>query len=77
MAGSAVPLINLPDVPNYRSDASEPGTILEQDPPPDTALTSPVKMSLIVSSGPGNETTRVPYIVGFSLNDTFDSSFPL
>ena len=70
MAGSAVPLINLPDVPNYRSDASEPGTILEQDPPPDTALTSPVKMSLIVSSGPGNETTRVPYIVGFSLNDT-------
>jgi hypothetical protein len=27
-------------------------------------------MSLIVSSGPGNETTRVPYIVGYSLNDT-------
>lgn len=70
MAESAVPLIKLPDVPNYRSDASEPGTILEQDPLPDTALTTPVTMSLVVSSGPGNETTRVPYIVGYSLNDT-------
>lgn len=70
MAESAIPLIKLPDVPNYRSDASEAGTILEQDPLPDTALTSPVTMSLVVSSGPGNETTRVPYIVGYSLNDT-------
>ena len=70
MADSAVPLIKLPDVPTYRADASEPGTILEQDPLPDTALSSPVTMSLVVSSGPGNETTRVPYIVGYSLNDT-------
>lgn len=70
MAESAIPLINLPDVPTYRSDSSEAGTILEQDPLPDTALTSPITMSLIVSSGPGNETTRVPYIVGYSLNDT-------
>ena len=70
MAESAIPLIKLPDVPTYKADASEAGTILEQDPLPDTALTSPVTMSLVVSSGPGNETTRVPYIVGFSLNDT-------
>jgi len=70
MAESAIPLIKLPDVPTYKADASEAGTILEQDPLPDTALTSPVTMSLVVSSGPGNETTRVPYIVGYSLNDT-------
>lgn len=70
MAEAAIPLIKLPDDPIYKADASEPGTILEQDPMPDTALTSPVTMSLVVSSGPGNETTRVPYIVGFSLNDT-------
>ena len=68
-SGMAVPLISVPETLVYRSDESEPGTILEQDPLPDTEISSPVTLSLIVSSGPGNETTKVPWIVGMSLND--------
>ena len=69
-SGYAVPLITLPDNPIYQSDESEPGTILEQDPPPETAITSPVTMSLVVSSGPGNETAKLPWLVGKSIDET-------
>ena len=69
-SGYAIPLITLPDSPIYQSDESEPGTILEQDPPPETAITSPVTMSLIVSSGPGNETAKLPWLVGKSIDET-------
>lgn len=65
----STPLIRMPDKLMYVSDESEPGTILEQDPPADTLLSSPVELSLIVSSGPGDETTKVPWLVGYSLND--------
>ena len=68
-SGMAVQLINVPDTLMYRTDESEPGTILEQDPMPDTEITSPVTLSLVVSSGPGNETAKVPWLVGMSLND--------
>lgn len=70
MLDSSIPLINLPDTPVYKANEAEAGTILEQEPAPDTALSSPVTLSLIVSSGPSDDTTKVPYIVGFSLNDT-------
>lgn len=68
-SGMAVPLINVPETLIYRTDESEPGTILEQDPLPDTSIASPITLSLIVSSGPGNETAKVPWLVGMSLND--------
>lgn len=68
-SGMAVQLINVPETLMYRTDESEPGTILEQDPLPDTEITSPVTLSLVVSSGPGNETAKVPWLVGMSLND--------
>lgn len=68
-SGMAVQLINVPETVMYRTDDSEPGTILEQDPPPETSITTPVTLSLIVSSGPGNETAKVPWLVGMSLND--------
>lgn len=68
-SGMAVQLINVPETLMYRTDESEPGTILEQDPLPDTSITTPVTLSLIVSSGPGNETAKVPWLVGMSLND--------
>ncbi len=65
----STPLIRMPDKLMYVADESEPGTILEQDPPADTLLSSPVELSLVVSSGPGDETTKVPWLVGYSLND--------
>lgn len=68
-SGSSVQLIKLPDAPTFMASSEPAGTIIEQDPLPDTAITSPITMSLIVSSGTGNETTKVPWLVGMSLND--------
>lgn len=69
-ASSSVQMIKLPDVPIYKEDAAEAGTILEQNPQPNTNLSSPVTLELVVSSGPGREEVPVPNIVGLSLNDT-------
>ena len=69
-SGYTVPLITLDDNPIYQADESEPGTILEQNPIPETAITSPVKVSLVVSSGPGNETAKLPWLVGKSIDET-------
>ncbi len=68
-AGSAVQQIKLTDTPMYQADEAVAGTILEQDPPADTAVDGPVTVQLVVSSGPANETTIMPWLVGMSLND--------
>ena len=62
-AGSANPLIILAE-PVYKADVAEPGTILEQTPAPDTIITEPVSVSLIVSRGPQFDNTRVPKVTG-------------
>ncbi|MCR4626025.1 MAG: PASTA domain-containing protein [Treponema sp.] len=62
-AGSANPLIILAE-PVYKADVAEPGTILEQTPAPDTIITEPVSVSLIVSRGPQFDNTRVPKLTG-------------
>lgn len=69
-SGYSVPLITLEEEPIYMADESEPGTILEQNPMPETAITSPIKVSLVVSSGPGNETAKLPWLVGKSIDET-------
>ncbi len=66
-AGSTRPLIVLAE-PSYKSDQSEAGTILAQDPPEGTIISSPVTVKLIVSKGAEYENTRVPAIVGFDFN---------
>ena len=65
-AGSVHPLIVLSE-PSYKSDKSPAGTIIAQDPPEGTPITSPVKVKLIVSRGSEFETTKVPNVVGLSL----------
>ena len=62
--GSTRPLIVLAE-PSYKSDQSEAGTILAQDPPEGTIISNPVTVRLIVSKGAEYENTRVPSIVGF------------
>lgn len=62
--GSTRPLIVLAE-PSYKSDQSEAGTILAQDPPEGTIISNPVTVKLIVSKGAEFENTRVPSIVGF------------
>jgi len=67
-SGSAKPLITLSE-PMYKADMSEAGTILEQNPPAGTQISQPIEVQLVVSRGPTYEKTRVPYIVGMSIND--------
>mgnify|MGYP002626538202 CR=1 FL=1 len=61
--GSTRPLIVLAE-PSYKSDQSESGTILAQDPPEGTIISNPVTVKLIVSRGPEFENTRIPNIIG-------------
>ena len=67
-AGQTRPLITLA-TPSYIPDASEAGTILEQDPPEGSKISEPVTVKLVVSRGPNYENTRRPYVIGQSIND--------
>jgi eukaryotic-like serine/threonine-protein kinase len=67
-AGSARPLIVIA-APQYKADAAEAGTIIEQDPPEGTNISNPVTVHFIVSRGPNFESTRVPDLVGNAVND--------
>lgn len=67
-AGQLEPLIIL-GTPKYIPDTSEPGTILEQDPPEGFRISSPVTVQLVVSRGPNYENTRRPYVIGQNVND--------
>ena len=66
--GSSRPLIVLAN-PVYKPDASEAGTILEQDPPEGTIISNPVTVNLVVSRGPEYEQTRVPNLMGKGILD--------
>ena len=68
-AASSVQMIKVPDLPVYKQDESEPGTILEQNPPANTDLNSPITLQLVVSSGPGRKEVPIPDLKGLSLND--------
>lgn len=67
-AGQSKPLIVLAE-PEYKPNAAEPGTILEQDPPFGSKISEPVLVQLVVSRGPNYENTRRPYVIGQSIND--------
>ncbi len=67
-AGQTKPLITLA-TPTYIPDASDAGTILEQDPPEGSKISEPVVVNLVVSRGPNYENTRRPYVIGQSIND--------
>lgn len=53
----------------YKPDASEAGTILEQDPPAGTSISDSVTVHLIVSRGPNYENTKTPNVMNQSIND--------
>ncbi len=67
-SGSTKPLIVL-DEPMYKADAAEAGTILDQEPVAGTQISQPVTVKLVVSRGPAYEKTRVPNLLGMSVND--------
>lgn len=67
-SGASVQLIKIGET-MYIADTSDAGTILEQDPLPGTQISEPVTLKLVVSRGPSYERTRVPSLVGMSVND--------
>ncbi|MBQ9238409.1 MAG: PASTA domain-containing protein [Treponema sp.] len=67
-AGSTRPLVTIA-VPEYKVNAAEPGTILEQEPPPGTPITEPVTVHVVVSQGTDIEMIAVPDVVGRTLDE--------
>lgn len=68
---SAVKALIVIDEPvMYSYNTAEAGTILEQDPLPDTNINEPIKLKLVVSRGPEHEKAKVPNLMGLSVNDT-------
>ncbi len=66
---TSAPILSIKEPPLYRFSTQSAGTILEQDPPPDTPITGPVQLSLVVSRGPENDKVSVPAITGLSITD--------
>ncbi len=56
----------------YSFDESEPGTVLQQDPPPDMELLSLTDLDLVVSRGPDLETITVETYVGLDFERAID-----
>lgn len=67
-AGTARPLVILA-APEYKPDSADAGIILAQDPPEGTNISEPVTVHFVVSRGPNFENTRIPNLVGSSVND--------
>lgn len=63
------PLIVITEPPMYKFSTQSAGTILEQDPPPDTPITAPVQVSLVISRGPENNKVNVPTITGLTVSE--------
>lgn len=64
------PLLAVKEPPLYRFSTSPAGTILEQNPAPDTTISAPIQLELVVSRGPENDKVTVPDLTGQSINDT-------
>mgnify|MGYP002626051607 CR=1 FL=1 len=62
-------MITLDDDILYEYNEKEAGTILQQDPLPDTNISEPIKLKLVVSRGPEHEKTKVPALEGLTVND--------
>ena len=63
------PLIAIAEPPLYRYAPDPAGTILEQDPLPDTPIAGPTQVTVVVSRGPEYNRVRVPAITGLSIPD--------
>ena len=70
-AGAEIPSIKIA-APIFKQDSSLPGTILEQDPPEGTAITQPIELKLVVSSGLQKPVVEVPDFVGKTVTEVLD-----
>lgn len=67
--GTGRQLITVAEPPVYVWNEAAAGTILEQKPDPETVLSGPVELKLVVSRGPEKSRVKVPLLVGLKLND--------
>ena len=61
-------LLQIDDV-SYVFDQAPAGTILQQDPLPDTPITGVTELDLVVSRGPGTQRASLPGFVGLSYGE--------
>lgn len=57
----------------YKFNSAPAGTILEQDPKPDSELRGRTVLKFVVSKGPENEVVAVPDLINANLNKLYDS----
>lgn len=67
--GGAVEGVLFIDAVSYVFDDSEAGTIIEQDPPPETDLAGTTGLDLVVSRGPDVERFSLPTYLGLGWSD--------
>ena len=67
-AGSR-PLLAVKEPPVYVFDKAPAGTILEQKPAPDTEISGPTQLELVVSRGAEKPQVRVPDLQGLAIDD--------
>ena len=68
---SGRPLVTVRDPPIYVFDKAAPGTVLEQKPLPDSEITGPIELELVVSRGPEKAKTQVPKLQGLHFASTY------
>jgi beta-lactam-binding protein with PASTA domain len=61
-------LLTIKNPPIYVFDKAPAGTILEQKPLPDTEISGPTQLELVVSRGPDKVQVAVPELVGLSID---------
>ena len=61
------PLLSVSEPVLYRASSEPVGTILEQDPAPETAIVNPVQISFVVSRGTASAEVTVPDMQGMSI----------
>lgn len=66
-------LISIKEPIMYKESSIPAGTILEQNPAPDTEISGGVLIEFIVSKGPENEKLSVPNVQGLKLNDIYSA----
>lgn len=67
--GSVRALIILDENYAYEFSSEEEGTILWQDPAPDTDIVEPITLHIGVSKGAEHDKIKIPSLVGLTLND--------
>jgi len=70
-SGSAA-LFTIKEPMEYKSSSDRAGTIIEQKPEPGTAISGPITLEFVVSSGRDNQTVTVPQLTGLQFSQALD-----